>query len=129
MAADDDEDEDNYSDSFEEINNTIQTVPKQDIEDLLKTATEDQLNILKESLGNWADVKRMHGEFISNPNSAAKLSASKDHHEQVVPAASKNNNQTIDDEDYIEEDFEEDNSDSPIEDATGYDNDEEERLE
>ena len=69
----DDEDEDNYSDSFEEVNNTVETVPKHEIEDLLKTATEDQLNILKESLGNWADVKRMHGDF--GPNSAAKLSA------------------------------------------------------
>ena len=36
-------------------------------------------------------------------------------------------NATIDDEDYIEEDFEEDNSDSPIEEVNG--SDEEERLE
>lgn len=39
-----------------------------------------------------------------------------------------NNNNTIEDDDYIEEDFEEDNSDSPIEDAIGN-SDEEERLE
>ena len=51
--------ESDYSDSFEEVNNTVETVPQNQIEDLLKTATEDQLNILKESLGNWADVKRL----------------------------------------------------------------------
>ena len=53
------EDDDDYSDSFEDVNATIETVKNTDIEDLLKTATEDQLNILKESLGNWADVKRL----------------------------------------------------------------------
>lgn len=45
-----DEDDDDYSDSFDEINITQETGLKQksnEIEDLLKTATEDQLNILK----------------------------------------------------------------------------------
>ena len=100
-----------------------------EIEDLLKTATEDQLNILKESLGNWADVKRLAES--SNPNSAQKLSAQKGF-AQNQSDAQKNQNTIQDDEDYIEEDFEEDNSDSPIEDATGADegdDEEEQRLE
>lgn len=73
-TQDEEDDEDDYSDSFEEVNATVETVQKQDIEDLLKTATEDQLNILKESLGNWADVKRL---AESNQSSAIKMSAQK----------------------------------------------------
>lgn len=42
-----DDDDDDYSDSFEEVNATVETVNNSQIEDLLKTATEDQLNILK----------------------------------------------------------------------------------
>ena len=40
-------DEEDYSDSFEDANNTIETVKHEDIEELLKTATEETLNILK----------------------------------------------------------------------------------
>ena len=36
-----DDEEDDYSDSFEEVNATVETVQRNDIEDLLKTATED----------------------------------------------------------------------------------------
>ena len=53
---------------------------------------------------------------------SAQKSVNIDHQKSAI------NNATIDDEDYIEEDFEEDNSDSPIEEVTGSD-DEEDRLE
>ena len=103
---------------------------KNDIEDLLKTATEDQLNILKESLGNWADVKRLADSRQSSAmkNSSAQKGSSVN---QVLDQkVQKDAGATIEDDDYIEEDFEEDNSDSPIEDATGKDEDDvEERLE
>lgn len=36
-----DDDDDDYSDSFEEVNATVETVNNSQIEDLLKTATED----------------------------------------------------------------------------------------
>jgi len=71
-ASADEDEEDNYSDSFEEVNATLETVKNGEIEDLLKTATEDQLNILKQSLGNWADVKRL---AESNQSSGQKGSA------------------------------------------------------
>ena len=81
VTANDHEDEDDYSDSFEEVNATVETVKNQDIEDLLKTATEDQLNILKQSLGNWADVKRL---AEGNQSTAQKPSAQKSSAIQVL---------------------------------------------
>ena len=55
------------------------------------------------------------------------MSAQKSSNNQVLDYQ-KNLNTTIEEDDYIEEDFEEDNSDSPIEDDTGT-QEEEERLE
>lgn len=54
-----DEDDDDYSDSFEEVNNTVETVKNEELADLLKTANEETLNILKQSLSRFSDAKKL----------------------------------------------------------------------
>lgn len=39
--------EETYSDSFEDLNNTVETVRKRDVTNLLLTATAEQLDVLK----------------------------------------------------------------------------------
>jgi len=48
--------EESYSDSFEEVNQTIESTRKKDVADLLMTATAEQLSVLQQSLNNFRDV-------------------------------------------------------------------------
>jgi len=50
--------EESYSDSFEEVNNTVLTVRKRDVTNLLMTATAEQLDVLKQSLSNFKDFSK-----------------------------------------------------------------------
>jgi gas vesicle protein len=50
--------EESYSDSFEEVNNTVETVRKRDVTNLLMTATAEQLDVLKQSLSNFKDFNK-----------------------------------------------------------------------
>ena len=50
--------EESYSDSFEEVNNTVLTVRKRDVTNLLMTATAEQLDVLKQSLSNFKDLSK-----------------------------------------------------------------------
>lgn len=117
-ALNQEEDEDDYSDSFEEVNATVETVQHAQIESLLKTATEEQLDVLKQSLSHWSEQKpALVGKDGISPRSRYDSSGVQIIQSSVVPAPdvdARNQQQTIgaDEDDYIEEDFEEDNDES-----------------
>ena len=125
-----DEEEDDYSDSFEEVNNTVETVKQEEIVDLLKTANEQTLQILKQSLSNFSDAKKFP-DVSERFNSSARKpqpqildqAATSAGNDQARPRLV--HQQTIEEDEYIEEDFEEDNtgSDEPIEEIEDYNDD------
>ena len=52
-------DEEDYSDdAFDEVNNTVETVRKRDVSNLLMTATAEQLDVLKQSLSNFKEATK-----------------------------------------------------------------------
>ena len=103
----------------------METVQNQQIESLLKTATEEQLDVLKQSLSHFSEVKpALLGKDGVSPRGRYDSSGVQIIQSNFVPvpdADTKNQHQTIgaDEDDYIEEDFEEDNdgSEEQIDDA------------
>jgi hypothetical protein len=115
------DEEDEYSDSFESGGNQIDR--KQDhqvIEDLLKTATKEQLDTLSKSLSNFQEARKITTDQERMLKNAGNL----DLNAQVKFIGRNSYEKPREEEDdYIEEEFEEDKSDS-IEDL-GEDNIEE----
>lgn len=62
-----DEEQDTYSDSFEDVNNTVETVRKRDVTNLLMTATAEQLDVLKQSLSNFKEFSKNENAPVAEP--------------------------------------------------------------